>query len=356
MALASGEGELPAAGPSLQTLLSLTAGGLHVLPVLISVVGLAYFAGAVKLWRSGRRWSVWATTSFMAGCALVLAVTVSGVEVYGSRIFSIFMFQQLTLMMAAPVLLVLGRPGTLLLKALPRRGRAAVLGRPVLAAALWGLRSRLGRVLLHPVVCLPLFLACFYGMYLTDLAGVLLSSPAGHTAAEVAFLAAGVLFTVPVLSNDPLPAVHAPMTQAAEVLLEAFLHAFFGVIIMMASTPLVPHFADPPPGWGVDVMADQAVAGGLAWSYGEIPSVLLLVVIFVRWRRSDEAAASARDRYVEEHGDAELEAYNAHLAALAAGSPARHDADGRTTPDPSSRSGSETGSETGSATGPGTGS
>jgi len=315
-ALMSG-GQLPEGPPTLASLAALQLEPLPVLPVIAVLLALAYSAGAVQMRRAGRRWSPWLTLSFLGGCTLVLAVTVTGVEAYGTRLFSVFMFQQLTLMMAAPVLLVVGRPGTLLMATLPRRGAGAAWGRPVLAVALWGLRSGAGRLVLHPAVTLPLFLVSFYGLYLTDLAGVLLSSPVGHTALEVAFLAVGVLFTVPVLSLDPLPSVHAPMTQAAEVMLEAFVHAFFGVIIMMASSPLVPHFATPPPAWGVDVMADQGVAGGLAWSYGEIPSVLMLMVIFIRWRRSDERSAAARDRYVDEHGDAELEAYNAHLARLA---------------------------------------
>lgn len=51
------------------------------------------------------------------GNLALAAVTGLAVENFGYALFSVFMFQQLTLMMAIPPLLVLGSPGTLLLRA-----------------------------------------------------------------------------------------------------------------------------------------------------------------------------------------------------------------------------------------------
>ncbi|GAA1873784.1 cytochrome c oxidase assembly protein [Myceligenerans crystallogenes] len=58
------------------------------------------------------------------------------------------MFQQLTLMMTVPPLLVLGRPGTWLLCGLPHDRIGAV----ILVGARWGLRSWAGRLALHPAL------------------------------------------------------------------------------------------------------------------------------------------------------------------------------------------------------------
>ena len=75
-------------------------------------------------------------------------------------------------------------------------------------------------------------------------------------------------------------------------MLELFLpvpfHAFFGVAIMMASSLVVDSFANPPAGWDVDPLGDQSVAGGIVWSFGELPTVLVLVVVFFSWMSSDE--------------------------------------------------------------------
>jgi cytochrome c oxidase assembly factor CtaG len=70
-------------------------------------------------------------------------------------------------------------------------------------------------------------------------------------------------------------------------------------------------------GWGTDALADQQLGGGIAWSIGEIPTVALAITVAVQWARSDEKESRRRDRHADRTGDAELEAYNARLAAIA---------------------------------------
>ncbi len=135
----------------------------------------------------------------------------------------------------------------------------------------------------------PLFLLSFYGVYFSGLADLLLPNWYGHVGLELLFLAAGILFTVPLISADPLPSRQTHFGRLLDIFAEMPLHAFFGVVIMMATAPMVKFFAAPPESWNVDPMQDQGLAGGLAWSYGgELPGVLLLMFILVRWQR-DEA-------------------------------------------------------------------
>jgi putative copper resistance protein D len=104
-------------------------------------------------------------------------------------------------------------------------------------------------------------------------------------------------------------------------MLELFLpvpfHAFFGVAIMMAGSLVVRTFTDPPAGWGVDPLRDQGVAGGIVWAFGELPTVLVLAVVFFSWAGSEDRRGRALDRAADRDGDAELEAYNARLRAMA---------------------------------------
>ncbi|GEM00460.1 cytochrome c oxidase assembly protein [Cellulomonas terrae] len=303
---------LPTDPPSLVSYLAPTLQPIPLLPAVGIVLALLYVSGVVRLARAGRRWSYGPTASFLAGCALLVVVTGAGIEGYGYEMFSVFMFQQLTLMMAIPPLLVLGRPGTLLLRAVPH-GR---VGRVVLLSARRALRSMPARVALHPGFTIPLFLLSFYGLYLSDFAAWALASWGGHIALEVTFLVAGVLFTAPVLSTDPLPLAQGHAGRAADMIVEMPLHAFFGVIVMMATRPLIGAFTHPPASWGVDLVADQGVAGGLAWSYGELPSLIVLLIIFARWQRDDAHRAQSADRDIDLHGNAELDAYNAYLESL----------------------------------------
>lgn len=303
---------IPAAPPGMEEFLAFQVQPLPVIPVLGVLLAALYLSGAIRLWVTGGRWSVGRTVCFLLGCLATVMVTGLGVEGYGYVMFSVFMFQQLTLMMLIPPLLVLGSPGTLLLRATPHHG----WGRVVLQLAMWGLRGRVGRWLLHPAFAVPLFLFFFYGLYLADLADPILALPLGHLGLELGFLAAGVLFTIPILSSDPLPIRMSYPARTIDLAAEVALHAFFGVFIMISPSLILDSFANPPPSLGVDPLADQGVAGGLAWSYGEGPTVLMLLYILHRWFRDDTSKAAAADLRAARHGDPDLDAYNEYLAHL----------------------------------------
>ena len=303
---------IPDAPPGLAEFLAFSPQPVPVIPVIAGLLGLAYAAGVVRLRVQGRRWPLGRMLLFLTGCALLAATTGLGLEGYGLVMFSVFMFQQLTLMITIPPLLVLGAPGTLLLRATPHRG----IGKAVLIAAHSALGSRAARIALHPVLAIGLFILAFYGLYLGGFVDALLSSWPGHLALELTFLAAGILFAVPVLSPDPLPGRQGYAGRVLDVFIEMALHAFFGVIIMISLTPMIDAFANPPPAWGLDPLLDQQIAGGLAWSYGEAPTVIILLYLLHRWYRDDTRRAIQADRRAESQGDPELDTYNSYLEKL----------------------------------------
>ncbi|GMM95525.1 hypothetical protein MTsN4n12_09330 [Microbacterium sp. MTN4-12] len=79
---------------------------------------------------------------------------------------------------------------------------------------------------------------------------------------------------------------------------------------------LIDGFAGPTSALGIDPIEDQRLAGGLAWSYGEAPTLLMLIFGMHRWFRADTAQAVAADRRADAHGDPELDAYNDYLTRL----------------------------------------
>ena len=109
---------VPTEPPSLENFLAPTMQPIPLIPAIALVLAVLYLAGATRLWTARRRWSVWRTLCFLTGCAATAVTMGAGIEGYGLRMFSVFMFQQLTLMMFVPALLVLGSPGTLLLLSL----------------------------------------------------------------------------------------------------------------------------------------------------------------------------------------------------------------------------------------------
>lgn len=303
---------IPTDPPTLERMLAFDVQPIPVLPTIAAVLALGYVVGRVRLARFGRRWPWWRTTLFLIGCALLAGITGLGVEGYGFELLSVFMTQQMTIMIVVPPLLILGAPGTLLLAALPR----TAAWRLVRVAAVSGLRARWARFLLHPGFAVPLFLVTFYGLYFSGLADGLLASWGGHVGLEVAFLVAGLLFTIPLISPDPLPRRDTHMMKLLDVFAEAAVHAMFGAIVMMATAPFLTTFANPPASWGIDPLADQRVAGGVAWGYGEGPTVALLMILAALWYNDDTRRARARDVRVDRDGDVELDAYNDYLRGL----------------------------------------
>jgi putative membrane protein len=282
---------------------------------LLSVVGLlVYLAAVVRLRRTGVSWPWWRTLAWIGGTGSLFAVTGTWLNGYSMVLFSVHMTQHMVLSLITPLLLLLAAPVTLALRTLPRGRSAAGAPRALLLNAL---HSRFARFISHPLFTIPLFIASLYGVYFTPLFDALMANPAGHQLMLAHFVVTGLLFFGPIIAQDPWPRTLSHPGRMLELFLPVPFHAFFGVAIMMAGALVVETFARPPAGWGVDPIADQGVAGGIVWAFGELPTVLVLAVVFFSWAGSDDRRAKALDRAADRSGDAELAAYNARLRAMA---------------------------------------
>lgn len=277
-----------------------------------------YVAGVLRLRRRGDRWPAGRTLAWLLGCGGLLFVTSSGVGRYMPAMFSMHMTAHMVLSMLVPILLVLGGPVSLALRALPAAGRGEPPGmREWLLAAL---HSRLSRVLTNPIVATVLFVGGFYGLYMSSLFDAAAGSHFGHVAMNVHFLLSGYLFYWVVIGVDPTPRPLPPLAKVAVVLASLPLHAFFGVVLMGTTELLGGNFyRSLHLSWHTDLLGDQRLGGAIAWAAGEIPLVIVMIALLVQWRRSDQRTARRLDRAAERDNDAELAAYNAMLAQLAGG-------------------------------------
>lgn len=305
---------MPDAPETLARLLAWHPQPIPVFPGLCLLAAVLYGAGVIRLRRRGDAWPIGRTFAFALGLLLVLAMTATGIGGYGMELLSIHMVQHMTLSMLAPIPLLLGAPVTLALRALRPAGPGRRGAREMLLALL---HSRCAVVMTSPFVTLPLLVASLYGLYFTSLFAALMSTWWGHGLMLAHFLAVGLLFYFPLLGVDPSPRRPHPVIGMLELMAGMPFHAFFGIAVMMSSGLITPFFAHPPAGWGVDPMADQSTAGAIAWGFGEIPTLIMLLVMGVRWMRSEERAARRSDRAADRDGDAELHAYNDYLKGLA---------------------------------------
>jgi putative membrane protein len=247
--------------PALPTLLWHAWEPTWSLEVEAVLAGLLYLV-AVRRTRS--RWPAQRTVAFLAGIACVLVALQSGIGAYDDRMLSVHMVQHLLLLELAPLLLLAGQPGLLLLRAAPQSTR------PVLVRGLARLRP-----LTHPIACLAVFGVVVGATHLPSFYDATLRSPALHDAEHVLYLLAGLLMWWPLLDADPL----------ARHRLDGFARLGYVIAAMLPMTLIGAYLdRDPsllyagygPPGrvLGISAVFDQQQAGAIMWVLG---STLMII-------------------------------------------------------------------------------
>ncbi|MFC3998825.1 cytochrome c oxidase assembly protein [Nocardiopsis sediminis] len=285
--------------------------------MVVVVLGGLYAAGVVRLVRRGDRWPWGRSVAWAAGLATIVVSLLSGVSTYSMILFSVHMVQHMVLSMLTPILLVLGAPVTLALRALKPAARRGDRGpREWLSAFL---QSRFSHWVTHPAVATPLFVLSPYALYFTPLYAALMNDHLGHLAMSVHFLVSGFLFFWVIVGVDPAQRKVPHLLRIVLLLVTMGVHAFFGITIMMQSEPLaMDYYGQFVVPWSEGVAEDQYMGGGVAWAIAEIPTLLVMVALVVQWSRDDERSERRRERHSRRGGsdDADMDDYNAYLAEL----------------------------------------
>lgn len=289
---------------------------LEPLFLTLGLVGAAlYCIGVARLRARGDKWPWGRLIAWLLGIGIMVWCTNAGIATYSQVSVGLHMFQHMTMTMLAPIMLVLGAPATLALRALkPSHGTE----RGPREWLMWFLHSWITRVLTNPFYVFFIYVLGLYGLYMTPLFGWLMGSHAGHVFMQFHFLAAGYLFYWVLIGIDPRPKPLPYWGRLLMLMLALSVHGFFAVAMMMASTPLASEwYGVVQPEWIVDPLRDTLIGAQVAWGLSEIPTVIVLIVIAVQWSRSDEREAKRFDRQADRDNDSELTEYNARFALLA---------------------------------------
>ena len=299
-----------------QNVLTLWRPDLFFIMVVAGAAAL-YIGGVLRLRKRGDTWPVMRTVAFMAGLLTIVAVQISGFATYAMVMFSQHMIQHMVIQMLTPVLLVLGAPATLALRAFkPARVRGDRGPREWLTLFL---NSRFSRVMTHPGVAAPLFVFSPYALYFTSLFPTLMNDHLGHMFMSVHFLITGFLFYWIIIGIDPAPRKVPYLLRILLLFVVMAFHAFFGIAIMMQSAPIAMEFYSQFDVAWLDQSEDQYAGGGFAWALGEVPTILVTVALLYQWTKDDERTERRRERHAArgDSDDADMDAYNAYLAELA---------------------------------------
>ncbi len=281
------------------------------------VLAGGYLIAVARLRRRGDRWPVGRTVGWLAGCAVVVLATSSGIRSYGSAMFSVHMMEHMALNMFAPVLLVLGAPVTLALRVLPTAGPGNPPGPREWITRF--IHSRITGFLSHPATAFVLFVGSLYAVYFTAFFDTLVRYHWGHEFMAVHFLITGYLFYWGIIGVDPGPHRLPFIGRLALLFAVMPFHAFFGIALMTMSYTVGGNFyrslALP---WVSNINDDQHLGGAIAWGASEVPLVMVVTALVVQWARQDRRTAIRSDRHAESsYGDDDMEAYNNMLRELA---------------------------------------
>ncbi|MFK0728751.1 bifunctional copper resistance protein CopD/cytochrome c oxidase assembly protein [Rothia sp. BD8] len=281
---------------------------------VVAMLAWAYVWAFVRVRRQGRRWPVLRLASWLVGLTLVTYATSGAFAVYSRVLFSVHMMEHMSLTMIIPIFLVLGAPVTLLLQALEPRQDGTRGPRE------WILRlvhSGWSKVITHPIFAAVNFAGSIVLFYFTPLFGVTLRYHVGHEFMMVHFLVTGYIFCLVLIGVDPIP--RRPDYPIRIIMLVATLgyHAFVGIAIMSTTVLLqASWYGNLGRAWGRSAIEDQQYGGAFMWALGEIPTMVLAVILAIQWSRAGDREARRIDRQAERDDDAELRAYNAMFERL----------------------------------------
>jgi len=219
------------------------------------------------------------------------------------------------LAMIVPIFIVLGAPITLALRALP--SGASTEHRNARAWVTAILHSKYSQIVTNPLLVLFIFTVSLYGIYFTSAFASLMSSHVGHIAMELHFLITGILFSFLVIGIDPAPRRLPHWAKLLLVLVALSVHAFFALAIMQATTPIgIVWYSQVQPPWLTNQLDATYTGGGIAWAVGELPTLMLLIIVAVQWARDDARTARQLDRAADRDDDALRKEYNERLARI----------------------------------------
>ena len=225
------------------------------------VVLTGYLAAGRRLRRRGDAWPLQREASFILGVAALPAALLVQLPV-GE--FTGHMAQHLLVGMVAPLLLVLGRPLTLALRAL----RTGEVRRLLLTVA----HARAVAVVVFPPVAALLDVGGLWLFYRTTIFADTHERPWLHAAVHAHVLIAGGLFTFAVCQLEPVKHRYSLPLRGGSVVAAGAAHAVLAKSLYVTAPPGT-HFPD----------GDVATGAQLMYYGGDLIEVAIALVLALQW-------------------------------------------------------------------------
>jgi putative membrane protein len=151
-------------------------------------------------------------------------------------------------------------------------------------------------------------------VFLTPAAAVLRDSPWSEWTITVLAPFAGLLMVLPIAAHTVIRTGFFITVEFLLAFVEMLLDAIPGLLLRLNDGVLdhAPAILGRLPGWFPNALHDQHLSGDLLWFIAEIVDVPVLIILFVRWSRSDRRESRKMDELTDEQME---ELTQAHLHA-----------------------------------------
>jgi cytochrome c oxidase assembly factor CtaG len=251
----------------------------------VIVAGALYLWGARRVARRhpARPWPWWRASLFLAGLAVVVLATQSGIGAYDGVLFWDHMIQHLMLIMIAPPLLVAGQPFTLLLHASRN---------PLHTWAKRAMRSRVVSFLTWPPFGLAAYVMTVVGTHLTALTSLIQVNPLLHDAEHALYLAVGYLFFLPILGREPIRWRLSYPIRILVLVLAMPVDTFTGLVLGYAGRWFATGSTGPRPPGSPGTVEDVHWAGAAMWIAGDAIMLAFIMLVVLMWSRDDRTVSA----------------------------------------------------------------
>lgn len=269
----------------------------------VMLAGVLYGWGMRSAARTGHRWPAWRAVAFyVLGLGSFVVLTCGFTGVYGPQQRWAFTLKISLLLFVVPLLIGLGKPLTLARAASTAKGRAALdavlSSRPIRFVS-----NSFGAPLLGLALFSTFLTPAFYTLRTDPVAGALLT---------LAVPLLGLLMALPIIEESDFQRSSAYLTlEFMFVFIELLIDAVPGILLSLNGQVLDNVMSVPNPQWWFrDALQDQQFAGNLLWFICELLDLPLIILMFIRFSRSDKREAGAFDELTDEQLD---ELQNQHL-------------------------------------------
>ena len=271
---------------------------------LVLVAGGLYTWGLARAAASGINWPAWrAAAFFLLGLGSYAFVNFGFLGTYSPELRWAFSVRIAVMLFVVPAGLALGLPVSLARQAM-RPGRL----RSFLAAASRGPMKLFANSAVAPIVGLVVL-----SMMLTPLAGIARLSPTLEGLLTLAIPLLGLLMVLPMVEEKTRVSTALIMLQFVFAFIELLADAAPGLVMRLTPNILdgAGALTGSVPGWFPDALRDQQLGGDFLWFIAEIMDLPVMLLLFVRFSKSDKGERKVLDELTDEQME-ELNAAHLH--------------------------------------------